>query len=166
MHATAEYVGVPDFKVKAGMSWDSYATVKLQDNKDTKTDANTVTTLLLATRYDVMKELGILGELDYRMTKWANKAQLNYSKESNVAHNKELTDKADDMQVLVGAQYFLDSKLSILPNYALYLSKNRTQNADTSTAKGLDARKALMSGKDRKTSVAESTIGLRIRYDY
>ena len=166
VHATAEFTGVESLKVKAGLGWDSYATVQLQDNKDTKTAANTVTTLLLSSRYDVFKELGIIGELDYRMTKWANKLQVDYSKESKVADNKDVTNKSNDAQFILGAQYFLDSKLSVMPNYALYLSKNRTQNADTSSAAGLAPSKALVAGNERKTTGSESTLGLRIRYDY
>lgn len=157
VHALAEHK-MDDMKIKAGVAYDTYATVK---KTDSTAATNVATTYLVGTKYDLLpKEFSVLAELNFRTLKSANSDRTDWS-----SPEKKLVDSASETAFTLAGQYMLDDKLSFIPSYSYYRSNRSQVWADNSSGAAFETN-AVLKGSDGKAVNHEQALGLRVRYDY
>lgn len=153
-----------DLKIKAGVAYDSYATIKKSSDKTLKGQAanDVATTYLLATKYDLLpKEFTLLGEFNLRTLKSANEDRTSFS-----GNNETKVSTATETAFTLAGQYMLDEKLSLIPSYTRYSSSRAQALVDNANGAAFGADRTKLKGSDGKAAGTEQTLGLRIRYDY
>jgi hypothetical protein len=157
-HVLAEHK-MDDMKIKAGVAYDTYATVK---KTDSTAATNVATTYLVGTKYDLLpKEFSILAELNYRTLKSANSDRTDFS-----SSEKKFVDSANETAFTLAGQYMLDDKLSFIPSYSYYLSNRSQAWVDNSSGAAFESDRTILKGSDGKAAKNEQALGLRVRYDY
>lgn len=158
LHVLAEHK-MDDMKIKAGIAYDTYATVK---KTDSTAATNVATTYLVGTKYDLLpKEFSILAELNYRTLKSANSDRTDFS-----SSEKKFVDSANETAFTLAGQYMLDDKLSFIPSYSYYLSNRSQAWVDNSSGAAFESDRTILKGSDGKAAKNEQALGLRVRYDY
>jgi hypothetical protein len=146
-------------KLKAGVAYDSYATIKKSDGKA----ANDVaTTYLLASKYELLpKQFTLLGELTLRSLKSANEDRTSFS-----GNTEKKVSSATESAFTLAGQYMLDEKLSLIPSYTRYGSNRAQAFVDNANGAAFGADRVKLKGSDGKATSSDQSLGLRIRYDY
>ena len=158
VHVLAEHK-MDDMKIKAGVAYDTYATVK---KTDSTAATNVATTYLLGTKYELLpKEFSVLAEFNYRTLKAANSDLTNYS----VSKTTKSGSSKETAFTLAG-QYMLDDKLSFIPSYSYYRSDLSLLWADNATGGAFDSGRKELKGSNGKSAQFQQALGLRVRYDY
>jgi hypothetical protein len=156
IHLLAEHK-IDDVKLKAGVAHDSYAVANAED----KADKNVATTYLVAAKYDLLpKEFALIGELNFRTLKAAEKVFTDFDTTDNKA-----VDSASETAFTLAGQYMLDDKLSFIPSYSYYNSSTSRQWVDRSKDNVFGEGSKLL-GSDNKATKYEQALALRVRYDY
>lgn len=148
-------------EIKGGVAYDSYAVEKLNEAK-LEAAANTATTVLVGTKYDLLpKEFVLIGEVGVRQLKLASKKFIDFSSDT-----KPVVDSSTETSFVLAGQYFIDEKLSLTPSYSYFNSSRAHAYVNNNAGSALADRKVLVKGADRKASKDEQSLGLRVRYDY
>ncbi len=160
-----EYTGVANLKVKAGVGYTKAPATKKNDDNSVTLGSSSFTTILVGTKYSVMpKTLDVIADVGYRTTKFSDKIQKDYS--CTVAGAETcMKDSMSEMGFNVGAQYWLDTKLSLVPTFGWYSNPLKAQN-NIGQDETLFAKRNALTKNAGEAANSQMVAGLAVRFDY